>query len=1566
MAVLLTVSSVQAVNYQIISNGRLGNDLDGNGQSINGLNDLVFGAGTGTGRIHILPSGTPTTAADGIKIGSDIVLYRSGTGTMTLTGDLVVSGTITGTGNLLSLSGNNTWTGTNIFNGAVTLGSTFTVGTSGIAFSGSGASNTRTNLSLRPGIDIQAYSANLLALAGLAVTDGNVIVGNGTTWVAESGATARTSLGLGSASNVTFADITGEAGSLASLVVTTGGVELDGATSLADSLEIGGSVNMWASASNVLTINDSVVVANNLTVGSGSDTFTLLGTLVIGADTNLYRSAADTLKTDDAFVAESLTLTTPLGVASGGLGMSLAGVPADRYLYTSSTGVLASGTITAAARGLLDDALTSDMRTTLGLGTSAVLNVASSGDAASGEVVKGNDTRLTNSRAPSGSAGGDLTGTYPNPTLTTSGVTADTYGSSTEVAVITVDAKGRVTGVTESAITGAAPTGTAGGSLSGTYPNPTIADNAVVLGTKTTGDYVQSISSGTGISVSSAPGEGTTHSISVANDGVTLGTKTAGNYVADLTAGTGISLTGSTGEGASQTVAVADDGVTLGTKTTGDYVGSLVAGTGISITNPSGEGLAATISTVQNIATTASPTFDDLSLTGDLAVTGTVSFGAATYSSLNVSGGILTGITHGLRVHVNAASSGDTDTRAGLSNYDENRPFTTMAAAVSALAAGDTLVLHAASSDYTALTLPLDTNLEIELGAELVSLIVNHAGTSYVSGAGTINNTSGAAITVDGGAVLHLAVKEVRASAKALQLNNGVVFCRSPLVTTGTSSAVNLLTTSDLTLYPGSAILGSAISADAIDGSGTAELILRAPVQISGTVSGIVVTDNEGFYNTSERLVAKSATFSGATSSGDGVLIGDVSLYQSAADEITLVGDLVADSLELATPLAVAEGGGGATTPLGIRTNLEIPTLPTSSYADTFMVGNPAGTSFIASSFEESRDLMLGNLQNFTANGSVLDTSDVVSASNTSTTITLTLPDANTVGLGKFLMIYQAGSLTSDNYTSIAASGGDNIQGSSTLKLTKQLQTVILRPANDGNTWLVVAYPDRPKVYTTAITATIPLDTALVTTTNTTTTSIVLTLPDVGDTLAERSLVIKQTGAITTGTTTVTAAAGDNIDGSATFVISQPNEALILRRGNNTTDWHIAARYATDPTSVTTSSSGSLGSTSQVVELTNTGDATFTLPAASAVTQGRLITLKQTGNIDTDTTTISPAGADTIDGSNNPVYINRQYDTLLLQRTSTTAWRIISRYAGVNVQSGSSTASIAADVNVYEATSTSSSNITLTLPGLAALRTGTMIQIQQTGLLTTGVTTIAAGGGDNIEGQASTDLTKQWDKITLQKGSSSTGWRIVSRYSEGKSTRTVSGSTTLTAKDDVLYVTGTATITLPGVSSSGIGEGKEFTIVNAPSGTTLNSITINTSSANTIAGNYTSGEIVLRRQGESLSLIARSTTDWTIQSWEKSPKRLSSISAATDLSTTSNGDKDAEIIIGTNGSTVTITLPTTTVMAGHKYTVRAAGAGDLTLDPASAVTIDGSTTKTVSTGTSATVVYDGSVWRTID
>ena len=92
-----------------------------------------------------------------------------------------------------------TW-GTKLNTNLDTLDGLFSAGGDlAVANGGTGASDAataRTNLGLAIGTDVQAYDAGLTDIAGLAVTDGNIIVGDGTNWVVESGATARTSLGL--------------------------------------------------------------------------------------------------------------------------------------------------------------------------------------------------------------------------------------------------------------------------------------------------------------------------------------------------------------------------------------------------------------------------------------------------------------------------------------------------------------------------------------------------------------------------------------------------------------------------------------------------------------------------------------------------------------------------------------------------------------------------------------------------------------------------------------------------------------------------------------------------------------------------------------------------------------------------------------------------------------------------------------------------------------------------------------------------------------------------------------------------------------------------------------------------------------------------------------------------------------------------------------------------------------------------------------------------------------------------------------------------------------------------
>ena len=118
---------------------------------------------------------------------------------------------------------------------AIDLGASSITGTLAVADGGTGATSAsaaRTALGLAIGTNVQAFDAQLADVAGLAVTDGGFIVGDGSNFVLETGATARTSIGA----QTLAADLTnlsscqsGASAALAALTSTEVAI-LDGAT----------------------------------------------------------------------------------------------------------------------------------------------------------------------------------------------------------------------------------------------------------------------------------------------------------------------------------------------------------------------------------------------------------------------------------------------------------------------------------------------------------------------------------------------------------------------------------------------------------------------------------------------------------------------------------------------------------------------------------------------------------------------------------------------------------------------------------------------------------------------------------------------------------------------------------------------------------------------------------------------------------------------------------------------------------------------------------------------------------------------------------------------------------------------------------------------------------------------------------------------------------------------------------------------------------------------------------------------------------------------------------------
>lgn len=176
----------------------------------------------------------------------------------------------------------------------------------------------------------------------------------------------------------------------------------------------------------------------------------------------------------------------------------------------------------------------------------------------------------------------------------------------------------------------------------------------LTLGTDTDGSYVESITAGTGITVSGSSGEGATPTIAVtANTYDAYGAAASAQSAAQSYADTAIAaidvselhdvtITSATSGDFLKWNGTAwvNDPVNLGTDTVGSYVQNLVAGTGVTLTNNSGEGATPTIAIGQAVGTASNVTFNDVTVNGALHGNADTAIALATARTIALGGDV--------------------------------------------------------------------------------------------------------------------------------------------------------------------------------------------------------------------------------------------------------------------------------------------------------------------------------------------------------------------------------------------------------------------------------------------------------------------------------------------------------------------------------------------------------------------------------------------------------------------------------------------------------------------------------------------------------------------------------------------------------------------------------------------------------------------------------------------------------------------------------------------------------------------------------------------------------------
>jgi len=306
----LTNKSIDASQLTgTVDNARLDQQL----QDVAGLavtdGNIIVGDGTN----FVAESGVTARASLGVSIGSDVQAYDAGLAS--------IAGLTTAADKAIYTTGSDTYAVTDLTAFGRSL------------IDDADASAARTTLGVAIGTDVQAYDAQLADIAGLTPTDGNIIVGDGTNFVTESGGIARASLGLGTMS-------TQDSGS-----VSISGGNIDGTAigvSVRNSAQFTTlNVSSTSTLEGTLNLNDDLDMGDNnkIRIGTGDD----LEIYHDGANSRINDAGTGSLKlqsgnTDRIVVDSNVTIQGLVYPSSDG--------SANQVLTTNGSGTLSFQNVT--------------------------------------------------------------------------------------------------------------------------------------------------------------------------------------------------------------------------------------------------------------------------------------------------------------------------------------------------------------------------------------------------------------------------------------------------------------------------------------------------------------------------------------------------------------------------------------------------------------------------------------------------------------------------------------------------------------------------------------------------------------------------------------------------------------------------------------------------------------------------------------------------------------------------------------------------------------------------------------------------------------------------------------------------------------------------------------------------------------------------------------------------------------------------------------------------------------------------------------------------------------------